>query len=569
MLSCFVGLWVAAAVGQAQPEAAWLKAVPGDVPVVVRVRAMDRVRDDLVAMIAAMSPDSAEPAKEGIAAGLQYVGSLLGEEATKSPILVMLRPPDLAKPAAPEWAAILKAGDYAATVKALTVADGDGPKVVDGLDSFTGRDGRAWYAAGGDGWVAAGPSRALVEAVRKPRSTLDARLSPESRAKFLEGDVALYVDVVAVRKQYGAALEKFAPDLVALAEQANAEQPAQAVQGAKAMIAGATELMKVGDGLILTFDFDAAGLTFSGLATIKAGSPAAKDLAETRTVSGDLMAKLPSDMTAYFAVGDADPQPIDVRRSALSPKLPRPADSPEVAKAVSARMKALDGRQVMGVSLMPMRVISLADPADPGAAVKASMDAKRAAKGGDAGGTTVEADAMTYGGFKLGRIREKIDPKMVEQIIAARPDVPNLAGIVKMMIPNDNFTEYVGTDGKLFLSTMAPADDQVKAHIDAIKDDARNLGGLASWKALRARMPKRARVFLVFNAQETVKMILAIVGAVDNNPAAKPPADLPKTIALMGFALTSSPDGYDFRLVVPSEVGPVFEKGLAPLGEGQ
>ena len=37
----------------------------------------------------------------------------------------------------------------------------------------------------------------------------------------------------------------------------------------------------------------------------------------------------------------------------------------------------------------------------------------------------------------------------------------------------------------------------------------------------------------------------------------------------MGVALVSSPKGYDFRLIIPGDVGPVFEKGLAPLTAGQ
>ena len=41
------------------------------------------------------------------------------------------------------------------------------------------------------------------------------------------------------------------------------------------MIDGLTALMKDGDGLVLNADFDRAGLTVSGLATVKAGSPAA------------------------------------------------------------------------------------------------------------------------------------------------------------------------------------------------------------------------------------------------------------------------------------------------------
>jgi hypothetical protein len=71
------------------------------------------------------------------------------------------------------------------------------------------------------------------------------------------------------------------------------------------------------------------------------------------------------------------------------------------------------------------------------------------------------------------------------------------------------------------------------------------------------------------NAQETVKMFGKAAEVMEKGAAVKPPAALPKAPALMGFALVSSPKGYDFQLIVPSNVGPVFEKGLAPLGDGQ
>lgn len=63
-------------------------------------------------------------------------------------------------------------------------------------------------------------------------------------------------------------------------------------------------------------------------------------------------------------------------------------------------------------------------------------------------------------------------------------------------------------------------------------------------------------------------MIVSSINAMDKNAPPKPAANLPKAVALMGFALVSSPKGYDFRFIVPSDVGPVMEKGLVPLGEG-
>jgi hypothetical protein len=126
----------------------------------------------------------------------------------------------------------------------------------------------------------------------------------------------------------------------------------------------------------------------------------------------------------------------------------------------------------------------------------------------------------------------------------------------------------VGTDGTLFFEATASSDDQIKAQLATIRDGSHSLGNLSSWKALRAKLPEQATVLVILNAQETAKMILAAIGAASNNPGLKSPTDLPKTPALMGFVLITSPKGYDFRLVIPSDVGPVFEKGLAPLGQG-
>src|SRR5262249_53157654 len=161
--------------------------------------------------------------------------------------------------------------------------------------------------------------------------------------------------------------------------------------------------------------------------------------------------------------------------------------------------------------------------------------------------------ALGHGGFQLNKVKIEIDPKKIAE---ARPDVPNAAEIFKKVAPGQAITSYIGTDGKLFFEASASSDDQVKAQIDAIKDGSHSLGRPASWKALRAKLPEQATVLVLLSAQETVKMIFASIGAMTNNAGLKPP-DLPEAAALMGFGLITSPKGYDFRLIIPSDVGPV------------
>ena len=68
------------------------------------------------------------------------------------------------------------------------------------------------------------------------------------------------------------------------------------------------------------------------------------------------------------------------------------------------------------------------------------------------------------------------------------------------------------------------------------------------------------------SAQGLVRMFASQFAATLNKPDLKAPGDLPKEPVLFGVSLTPRPpSGYEFHLVVPSQVGPIFEKGLVPL----
>jgi hypothetical protein len=562
MLSCFVGLWMAAAtVGQAPAEADWLKSVPADVPVVARVRAVDDVNGDLLAMVKAMSRTAEDFVRNAVEPQLQTFGEMYGAGARNNPFFVLFRLPDPAQPDLSAWGVIVKTADAAATIKGLSQDGGEKPKSLDGYESFPSKDDRTWYATKGTGWVAFGPDEAMIKAIHKPQSSLAEALSPEVKARFLAGDVGLCVHIAEVQKRYGDFIEQMKPQLLAQLEQAPNAGGAQNIKNAKLLLNALTEGLKAGDRLALSLDFDAAGLTLSGLATVKADSPVMKDLARAKTGTGELMAKLPADRMLYMFGTNSPGSPGGPPKPDAASK-----SSPAVERATAARMQALEGRLVMGMTFIPMQATSLADPRDPRAAVEASLEANRAHQTQPEGKYTIEPNALSHGGFQLNKVKIEIDAKKIAE---ARPDVPNAAEIFEKVAPGQAITTYMGTDGKLFFEASASSDDQVKAQIDAIKDGSHSLGRLASWKALRAKLPEQATVLILLSAQETVKMIFASIGAMSNNPGIKPPADLPKEIALMGFALITSPKGYDFRLIIPSDIGPVFEKGLAPLGQGQ
>ncbi len=548
MISHFVGLWLmATAVGQAPAEASWLESVPADIPVVARVRAMEDVGADIKAMLKAMSPAAADAVEGAVDPAIQAFEGMYGEAAGKHPFLVMFRLPDPAQPNLLGWGVIVETSNPATVIKGLQGDDAK-PKALDGYESFAAKDGGTWYSTKGKGWLAFGPDEAMIKAIHKPVASLASALSPEVKARFLEGDFGLYLNVAQVHKQYGDLIDQAGPGLLAQLEQAP-NMGGDNAKNLKLMYDGLLAALKTGDGLALSLDFDTKGLTLSTMATVKADSPAAKGLATSRTGTGRLMERLPNDKMIYFYL--ANP--------ASTPTTPTPA----LKQAVADRMKALDGRLVMGMSAFPMQFISLADPSDPQAAVKATLEAARGRKDAGQEKATIEPDALTLDGFRFARTKVEVDASQISK--AAQDNVPNSAALINMMFTGKSLDTYIGTDGKLFLEVTGTSEDQIKSQVAAVKDATRGLGASPSWKALRSRFPDEVSVLVLLNAQETVKLMVTGIGTSLNQPNLKAPADLPKATALLGFALISSPKGYDLRIIIPSDVGPVFEKGLAPL----
>ncbi len=522
---------------------------------------LEDVKGDLLAMLKAMSPTAAAAVRDEIDDALKELEETFVKGAGKSPFFVLLRLPDPAQPAFPDWGVIVKTNDPAAVIKALAKG-GAKPRSLDGYESFVNTDGATYYATKGTGRVAFGPDEAMIKAIHKPNASLAGALSPEARARFLAGDVGLYVNIAAVQKHYGDFLEQSKRAMKAQLEEAMGAEAGktQTAWTADIMLNSLIAALKVGDRLALSLDFQADGLTIAGLAAVKGDSPAAQRLARAGTGTGQLLERLPAGNMAYIYGANALGYPGGQARTGAAP---RSKVAMAIKKAEDDRIRALEDRLVIALSMTPMKATILADPADPSAAAAASREVSEARRALLRDGRTVALNALTYGGFRLDKVRIEFDPAGLAK--SARPDMPQGPQLFEKVMGGKALTSHTGSDGKLFFEATNASDDQVKAQIDVVKTGAGSLGRLAAWKALRARLPERATALVVIDAQETVQMLLTTMGTMSNHPDLKPPADMPRVPALMGSSLIVSPAGYDFRLVVPSDVGPVLEKGLAPL----
>ncbi len=203
MLSCFVSLCLATAMGQApaSAEAAWLKSVPADVQVVVHAKALETVRDDLLGMLQKMSGNAAAMAGPQMEAGLNALTTNHGKEIVSNPVLAVMKLP---KPGeAPAFAVLIRSTDYLGLLKGIAQKPDLKPKSLGGYDSFDGPGGQPFYSLKGSGFVAVGMDEGIIKAMIKPSASLDEKLSTEIKAKLFSGDLGVYVSIAAVQDQYG------------------------------------------------------------------------------------------------------------------------------------------------------------------------------------------------------------------------------------------------------------------------------------------------------------------------------------------------------------------------------
>src|SRR5262245_14359519 len=144
-----LSIWIViAALSQAPPEAALLRAVPADVDVAIRVRGVEATRNDLAAMLKSMSPDWADTVEHALEKPLEEFRQRHGEPAYRSPWIGLFRMAAPAPEGGPPFAIVVPSEEYKGVLKgAVGGKEVELKKQEGGYDAFDGPDGHGtWYA---------------------------------------------------------------------------------------------------------------------------------------------------------------------------------------------------------------------------------------------------------------------------------------------------------------------------------------------------------------------------------------------------------------------------------------
>lgn len=564
-------MWVVAmALVQAQPEPAWLKAVPGDMDVIIRTRGLDATREHLTVMLTAMSPTLGESAGPALSAQINRLRGTFGPTLTEAPCVALVKVAQTGPDGSIPFAVLVLKDDYAGVLKSVAGGNAVTPKPRDGgYDSFEAGGNGTWYAVKGAGFVAFGPDESVIAAVAKPKDPTFAKvLTPTLAEPFLAGDLGAYVNAGALSTRYADVIAQAREGLMAAMDQAGQQAGnAATMASAKAMYGALFDSLKYADALTLGLDPSRDEAHLSGALSVKPGSDAAKAIAESRAGMADDLGKLPLDSAIYMYMNlDAklaeQMQNLSMRMiDSMAP------GSPELARAKEAFHGLGSIETIGGVTMFQgMRGLNVSKVRDPKAYVAASRAMMLALKPGPGAAgfykdIKIEQGAQKHRGFSFDHMVATLDFDKV-----AGPN-PAGAASLRATFGGDSMNTWLGTDGQRVIQVMAPSWDDARARIDAFLDGKASIGATAGYKAVRSRLPEQSTVLMLASAQGLVRMIAAQMEAAagkEAKPAAAPdPAGEP---ALFGGSLTPRlPSSYEFHLVVPTGVGPVFEKGLAPV----
>jgi hypothetical protein len=350
-----------------------------------------------------------------------------------------------------------------------------------------------------NGYAAVTPDKEVAGMLTKKTTTgLDGKLRKEMAKKLLDADVALYVDMAAVNKQFGPVIKQ---GRQTAEEQLEKNTPDKTtVELMKRLMGPVFQAVEDCTALLVTAEFRPAGLALHFQAAVGEGTKT-NGLLRDSTPSAITEARtLPGGMMMYSAM-HIRPAVLEGYGSMVFSILADP--SSEEGKALKGAIDELAAAKpslVVTASDVPLRSLSVWTFGDPAKAADAHLKLFKALKPGvtAVGGMLkdvpeVKAKAEKYEGFELGSAKLTWDlEKMVEKQDAAgqlnEQQKKALLEYQKSML-GEGTNIWFGTDGKTYLQVTAKDWKTAQALIDAYLQAKSKVGDQDAFKEARQHLP--------------------------------------------------------------------------------
>jgi hypothetical protein len=581
-LALFVGTARPLAAGPAEDAASPLAQVPAKSPIVIQIRGVEQTKDRLIAMIKEALPDLGAKAEEKINGlikeGLE--GRSLKGLVKNGPVFFVFN--ELPKNNDDEQefkrnvAFLVRVTKYAEFRDAVLSEDERKElKKVDGCEKVQ-IHGEDFYFVDRGEWAVVAPSKEAAKALAtKPSQGLDGKLAKDFAAKLLESDVSVYVDMAAIRGQFGdqiADAKKEIEDKIAEAGDVPGLEKGQ-LELVKKIISPAFQALDDCQAVLFAVDLRKPGLAIHAQGSVGASSKTNQLLKGLKPSAFDELARLPAGMMNYSAMQIQESWTKELSSYLFGASGGNEDKENKKLKAAIEELAAAKPRLKLDATSIPLKGIQVWTFDDPAKAVAAQLKLVRALEGGDTFQTApikdpkIKEKAEKYGAFTLHSFSATWDFDKFTEKLKDAGGLPGfdekMAGLMKKMLGSE-VNAWFGTDGKSVVQLIAKDFKEAQGLLEQFTKGDKLIGEVAAFKESRKQLPKEA-TFLVFaDVPAYGKLMVEAFQALMPLPIPLGAPGKGKP-SYLGAALTVKPERGSFDLWIPGSTAQEIYKMVEPV----
>jgi hypothetical protein len=538
-----------------------LARVPADAPIVIQVRGFDRTKDRLVAMVKNAVPDLAETVQSKLDEGLKE--GLMGRElkGLVKDGSIFLAITEMPKPGEgePAMALIIPVTNYKTFRDGLLKDDERKNLKADPAGyEITTVESRDLHFVDGKGYAVISPQKEVAAKFTKKQAGLDSKLDKDAARTLLESDVAVYVDMGAVNKEYGDQIKAARPLLEFAMQQAGGQMDKHTLEMMRAFANGAFQFVEDSRAFLVAGDFRPEGLALRLLAQVGSDTKINSYLKDSKPAALTDIAKLPSGQMGYYAA-QFSPSIFKLYAPLVQGMIGE--GEGKEAKALKDAMSQLADagpQELIGDVSLPNQSVAIWKYKDPVKAAAATLKMFQAFESGGSFSSmplkekpVVKEAAQTFRDFKLHSVSLKWDfEKLADRTPAGGKE---MAEAMKGMM-GEGSNIWFGTDGKTYVQVTAKDWKAAQAHLDAFLSGTQAIGGQKAFADALKQLPAQTSMVALMDGPLYIQAIAQFMGPVlkgQGVPFEIPQMKAEKGKSYFGFALTLRPENGSADIWIP------------------
>ena len=510
--------------GAARAQDDSLKIIPGKSPIVVQVNGIEKARANLAKFLGNALPDIAPKLVKKVDDAISELAKDRDLKSISKDGRIYLVVTDLENiTESPQIAVLVPASNYK-SFKEGFLKEAERKSLKDegeGIDSAKFEDKEEpIYLTYRKDYVVITPDKEVAKTFVKHDVTkgLDSKLSKETAKSFLGQDIAVYIDLKEINKQYGAQIRLMKGFIEPLLQGGGMGLDKKQIEAAKHVIDGMISLFDDGAAAVLGFEFRPEGANVHFLAQFKADSETNDFLKKLKTASLKEIGSLPAGQLMYTASNFNAAASKTI--SALMQMSTADDENEDVKEIIKKRLKEMaeNGRVVEISAYQDLRGgLEVSEYQDGAKAVESQLNLYKALmKSSSSIGELplkekpeIKENTETVGGFKLSSVKLAFDfDKAVEKL----PEEGREAAKAAMIkLAGESTTIWFGNSGNKVIKVTAKDFKTAKSAIEDYLAGGKPLDKDEAFQTTRKQLPADATILVLGDTARVMELGMEMV----------------------------------------------------------